>query len=75
MNPLSKHFSLDSKGLRVAWHDPRIVRLNGRRAHFVIALSLVTCERAIRNHAVLPHFSQGSLRSQHEIKLFRFYEL
>src|SRR5580704_4642936 len=31
MNHLSKHFSLDSKGLCVAWHDPRIDGLNGLR--------------------------------------------
>ena len=31
MNPLFKHFSLDSKGLCVAWHDPRIDGLNGLR--------------------------------------------
>jgi hypothetical protein len=31
MNPLSKQFSLDSKGLCVAWHDPRIDGLNGPR--------------------------------------------
>jgi len=49
--------------------------LNGQRANCVIALSLVTYERTIRNHAVLPHFSQGPLHSQHEIKLFRLYEL
>jgi hypothetical protein len=31
VNPLFKHFSLDSKGLCVAWHDLRIDGLNGHR--------------------------------------------
>jgi hypothetical protein len=31
VNPLFKHFSLDSKGLCLAWHDPRIDGLNGLR--------------------------------------------
>jgi len=39
--------SLESKGLCVAWHYSIIDGLNDRRAHLVIALSLVTYEHAI----------------------------
>ena len=48
MNPLFKHFSQDSKGLCVAWHDPRIDGLNGHRLYFIISLFKATYKSTIQ---------------------------